>query len=509
MDKIKTLLRNFLAEIRAKTAALSSSTIPRVQIAENSWDALLQKGGLKLKLIGFASLVILITVILISTIIIQLMKSSIETKAFEVATTSVERLGDFSSHALLERSYENRLNLNEMIKEMQASQTEGVLDIAIYERVKGDKGYDFKYMGGFHPSKEGTNLDDPELTAYLNDTKDEKVTYYERELTTEEGTIKTYRFVRPILYAFQNKSILLGAVILDYDQEAISGIIKRVIRIALLITLAVLIVTIVLIYFAGLSFTRPILTIAQAATDVSQGNLNIDLDIKTRDEIGELAQRFNLMVTGLREREKMQKFVSGSTIDMIKGDSKSALVLGGEYREMSFLFSDVRGFTAMSETKKPDEVVTIINFYLNLQSEIIKANGGDIDKFVGDEIMASFSGEDGVDRAMKSAIEIQRTIDAENKKRAKANQTVCQVGIGINYGEVIVGNIGSNDRMDFTSMGSTVNLAARLCSGAKPGQILVEKATCERAKAGFAVQEEEPINAKGISHPVAIYSVTV
>ena len=123
--------------------------------------------------------------------------------------------------------------------------------------------------------------------------------------------------------------------------------------------------------------------------------------------------------------------------------------------------------------------------------------------------MASFSGEDGVDRAMKSAIEIQRTIDAENKKRAKANQTVCQVGIGINYGEVIVGNIGSNDRMDFTSMGSTVNLAARLCSGAKPGQILVEKATCERAKAGFAVQEEEPINAKGISHPVAIYSVTV
>ncbi len=504
MGKVQEFIRKILSIINEKLAATKFSGSPTT---ENPLKLLIKRGGLKLKLIGFATLVILTTVVLVSTIIVQLMKSSIESKAFEVATTSIERLGDFSIHALLERSYENRLNLNEMVKDIQASNIEGVLDIAIYERVKGEKSIDFKYMAGFHQEHEGTNLDDAQTVATLNDNIAETVTYKEVTITTADGEIEAFRFVRPILYTFQKRTILLGVAVLDYDQEAINGIIKKVIRIAMLVTVLVLAATMVLVYFAGLSFTRPILTIAQAATDVSQGNLNIDLDIKTHDEIGELASRFNQMVTGLREREKMQKFVSGSTIDMIKGDSKAQLVLGGEYRAMTFLFTDVRGFTAMSESKKPDEVVTIINFYLNLQSEIIKAHGGDIDKFVGDEIMASFSGDDGVDSAMKAAVEIQRTIAKENKKRAKAGLTVCEVGIGINYGEVIVGNIGSNDRMDFTSMGATVNLAARLCSAATPSQVLVEKTTCERAKESFDIVEQTPIQAKGIAQPVAVYEI--
>ncbi len=500
-NRIDNRFPHLQATLKTKTETIRNTTSAH-------FDTLIRKGGLKLKLIGFIVTVILITVTVLSTFIIQLMKSSIETKAFEVATTSIERIADFSTHALLERSYENRVTLNEMINDIRLSKIEGLLDVSIYERQKTNTASAFKYLAGFGHYDEGTLLDDAKLIGSLNDAMAGSVTYDTREIITKEGEVEAYRFIKPILYTFQDRTILLGVVILYYDKEAITGIVKRAIRFALLIAAAIVLLTVVLVYFAGLRFTRPILAVADAATDVSQGKLDVRLDITTNDEIGELADRFNRMVTGLREREKMQKFVSGSTMSMIQEDSTRQLILGGEYRTLTFLFSDIRGFTAMSETMKPDEVVEVINFYLNLQSEIIKSHGGDIDKFVGDEIMASFSGDDAVERAIQSAVEIQTRIAEENAKRSQSGETVCNVGIGINKGEVTVGNIGSHDRMDFTSIGSVVNLAARLCSSAAAGQILIEQSTRDEADDSYKTQPEEPITVKGISHPVAVSSIS-
>jgi len=173
------------------------------------------------------------------------------------------------------------------------------------------------------------------------------------------------------------------------------------------------------IYFIGVRFTRPILEITKSATSVAEGDLNIKLDIKTNDEIENLADHFNAMAKSLKEKEKMQKFVSGSTMDMIQSRQAKDINLGGEYRKLTFLFSDIRGFTAMSEEKSPSEVISIVNFYLDLQSQIIKENGGDIDKFIGDEIMASFRGEDATNKALKCALAIQESISKENLKRSK------------------------------------------------------------------------------------------
>lgn len=511
-DKLRTLYRKLLETAGSKLPLISdflkTKTAPLRAKAVTSLNTVMRRGGLKLKLIGFIVTILLITVTVLSSFIIHLMKNSIETKAFEVATTSIERIAEFSTHALLERSYENRVNLGEMINEIRLTKIEGLLDVSIYERQKTHSASAFKYLAGFGRYDEGTLLDDVGLIGSLNDAMSAEVTYATHPIQTKTGEVEAYRFVKPILYTFQDRTILLGVAILYYDKEAITGIVKRVIRIALLITTLFVLAVIAIVYFAGLRFTRPILTIADAATDVSRGKLDIDLKVTTNDEIEELAERFNRMVTGLREREKMQKFVSGSTMDMIQEDTSCQLILGGEYRTMTFLFSDIRGFTAMSETLKPDEVVEVINYYLNLQSEIIKAHGGDIDKFVGDEIMASFSGEDAVDRAMQSAVAIQRRIADANAERVKTGLTVCNVGIGINRGEVVVGNIGSHERMDFTSIGSVVNLAARLCSSAAPGEILIEQTTCDLATGSFKTQPEEPITVKGITHAVALSSIT-
>jgi len=469
---------------------------------------LLRKGGLKLKLVGFTVLLIVTTVIAISSITIDLMTGVLEKKAIEVATSSIERIADFSSHALLERSYENQLNLEEMITQMRQEGIEGFLDISIYAKTKEQNLSTFIYQAGFGQYSEGALLEDARLVEKLNAITSDTLFFDSVVYTQDEKQYQAYRFVRPILYMFQNRPIVLGVAILHYDKAAISGVIERIISVSTWIAVGVVVLSMILVYFAGTRFTRPILTIANAATQVSNGNLHIDLNIHTNDEIEELALRFNRMVEGLREREKMQKFVSSSTMSMIQEDSKRQLSLGGQYQTLTFLFTDIRGFTAMSETKRPQEVVEIINFYLDMQSQIIKEYGGDIDKYVGDEIMASFAGEEGVERAVSAAVTIQKQILHHNQLRKAKGATTCEVGIGINHGEVIVGNIGSQDRMDFTSIGSVVNLAARLCANANKGQILIEEKTYEMAHTTFEAQPEAPINVKGFSKPVPIISIT-
>jgi len=121
--------------------------------------------------------------------------------------------------------------------------------------------------------------------------------------------------------------------------------------------------------------------------------------------------------------------------------------------------------------------------------------------------MASFSGPDATKKALKSAIEIQALIKRENIKREKSGETVCEVGIGIHRGEVIAGNIGSDDRMNFTSIGSVVNIASRLCSNAAPAEILIEKNTYEQADAKYIVELKPSFSAKGLKNNIEVYSI--
>ncbi|HEX5330295.1 adenylate/guanylate cyclase domain-containing protein [Sulfuricurvum sp.] len=463
-------------------------------------DFLLKKGGIKLKLIGFASALIVLTVTVLSFFIIQLTKASIEKKAFDVAATSLEQISDFSTQALLERSKENEINLKEMIKNIHDSNIEGLMDVSIYLHQKSARGSDYEYMAGFKKGSQSA-LNDQKILAILAQPTHQKIIIDE--------TPQFFRFIHPIIYRFQGKPIVLGVAILKYNKDSINKVVQEVINISVLIAIMIIILTIIVVYFAGTFFTRPILRIADAATEVANGQLDVELSIHTNDEIEELAHRFNRMVRGLRERDKMQKFVSDSTMDMIQEDSEKHRILGGEYRSLTFLFSDIRGFTAMSTKKKPDEVVEIINFYLDLQSQIIKSFGGDIDKYIGDEIMASFSGEEGINRAIECAIAIQIAIAEANALRKEQDNTVRSVGIGINYGEVIVGNIGSHDRMDFTSIGSEVNLAARLCSSAESGQILIEEQTCLMSTLECDFKPAHEISIKGLYKPVSVVGITI
>jgi adenylate cyclase len=160
--------------------------------------------------------------------------------------------------------------------------------------------------------------------------------------------------------------------------------------------------------------------------------------------------------------------------------------LGGERRPITILFSDIRGFTSIAESMSPDAIARLLTEYFSEMVEIIFEHGGTLDKFVGDAVMALWGAPiahaDDADRALRAAVAMQAGVARLNEQWAQAGRPEIGVGIGINYGEVFAGNIGSHRRLEYTVIGDAVNVASRLCSEAGPGEILVSEALCQVVK---------------------------
>lgn len=249
--------------------------------------------------------------------------------------------------------------------------------------------------------------------------------------------------------------------------------------------------------------TRPILKIGRVADAVGEGDFSQRVDgVNSRDEIGDLAGRINVMAGQLGERLELMKFVSHETVSAIQNRKGDRIRRGGERREVTMLFSDIRGYTAFSETVTPEQVIEVLNRYFEIQSDIVEQHSGDIDKFVGDELMAMFVGEDKEDRAVRCGVDIKEALAASfgaNSGRELA------VGIGIASGDVVLGAMGARDRMDYTVLGSTVNLAARLCSKAGPWQVLVDQDTSDLVDMGIDLTSLQPVMLKGYADPVPVF----
>ena len=206
-----------------------------------------------------------------------------------------------------------------------------------------------------------------------------------------------------------------------------------------------------------------------------------------------------------------KQYVAPQIVDKISKDKDFELVLGGENRHVAVLFVDIRGFTTMSESLKPEEVVEILNEYLGLTTQAIFDNGGTLDKFVGDATMAVFNApfdlDDYIFRAVCTAWDMKAGADAISEKFRKRFGKSVDFGIGVNCGNAVVGNIGCDFRMDYTAIGDTVNTAARLESNARPGQILISGDVYEAVKDRVDVTPIGEIPLKGKSNGVFVYQV--
>lgn len=207
-----------------------------------------------------------------------------------------------------------------------------------------------------------------------------------------------------------------------------------------------------------------------------------------------------------------KKYVAPEIVEEIAKKGDFQIKLGGENRDIAVLFVDIRGFTTMSEVLSPEEVVEILNHYLALTTEAIFKNKGTLDKFVGDATMAVFNSPFDLDdyefRAVCAAMDIvEMGVALEAELLEKYGRTI-GFGVGVNCGPAVVGNVGCENRMDFTAIGDTVNTAARLESNAKKGQVLISDTIYDRVKDRVEVEEVGEIPLKGKSKGVFVYSVT-
>ena len=262
------------------------------------------------------------------------------------------------------------------------------------------------------------------------------------------------------------------------------------------------------------SITRPVYTLVQGMERVQAGDLTAEVKNTSRDEIGMLSRSFNFMTAGLRERERVKKtfkrYVSRDVAEKILS-SPDEVVLTGERRMVSVLFADIRRFTSFSEKMEPEEVVAILNEHFTLMIDAIFRHKGTLDKFMGDAIMAVFGapisyGDDAY-RAVQAAVEMQQALRQLNEKGNRSGRPPIDMGIGITTGNVVSGNIGSEQRTEFTVIGDTVNTAARIQGKTSGGQILISERTYQDVKDRIKTRPREPFHVKGKSEAVVVYEV--
>ncbi len=225
-------------------------------------------------------------------------------------------------------------------------------------------------------------------------------------------------------------------------------------------------------------------------------------------ENGQLTDRIRREAVVL---SNFQRYFAPNVAAQIVSQVGSVKLGSGEKRPVVIFFSDIRGFTPMSEKMGPDEITTLLTQYFTEMVEIIFEHGGTLDKFIGDAIMAIWGAplahEDDASRAIAAAIEMQRVLVELNQKWTGEGRQPVNIGIGINYGEVFAGNIGSERRLEYTVIGDAVNTASRLCDKAGPGEILISEPFYQTLKKPPPVEALEPLQLKGKARAVAVYRV--
>lgn len=215
------------------------------------------------------------------------------------------------------------------------------------------------------------------------------------------------------------------------------------------------------------SILIPIRELIKSMKSVSKGNLDSYTVVRSREETGQLAHGFNQMLDGLKDRDRIKSlFGQYLSAEVSEEILKGNVDLNGSIYQATILFADIRGFTSISENQTPAETISFLNDYYNVMIDVVQEYGGIIDKFLGDGILVLFgipiSSTDHADRAVAAAMEMQNRLKQFNSKRKVDGKAAVNIGIGIHTGEVIAGNVGNSNKLEYTVIGDTVNVASRI-----------------------------------------------
>jgi class 3 adenylate cyclase len=326
------------------------------------------------------------------------------------------------------------------------------------------------------------------------------------------GTV--YEFTAPVTRMYNP----VGFVTVEYARETITAPCFRITVKVLIIAVISVYAAVVLLYLFGRNLVHPILYLRMSVnaisrmldgmvkgkTPVSASLLQYRDRVRTQDEVKQLSDDIRAMTAVIRG---VLPYVSVSTLRHAERNRPKAE--RGSNRNLAFLFTDIRGFSSLCEEQHPDQIVKMLNDYLGIQAEIIRTNGGDIDKFVGDEIVAMFDGPKKELHACRASVEIRSAMEKQRELAELASRNVVSIGIGINTGPVVFGSIGAGERMDFTSIGDTVNLAARLEKANKSyrTRTLISEAVHDKVDHAYLCREIDLLTVKGKRRPIRVFEL--
>ncbi|MDF1826569.1 MAG: adenylate/guanylate cyclase domain-containing protein [Verrucomicrobiales bacterium] len=273
---------------------------------------------------------------------------------------------------------------------------------------------------------------------------------------------------------------------------------------------SILLLAIGIAFLLARGLSIPLKELAAGTEAIRNGNLDHQVKIRSSDEIGELASSFNEMAEELKQKAMYRELlgkVSDETVAQALVSGSLDLELGGEIKDVSVLFCDIRGFTQLTEEMHPGEVIELLNDHMTAMTTLVRKHGGVVDKFVGDEIMAVFGalksyGNDALNAA-SCALEM---IEERKRMNEQAGHPI-HIGVGVATGEVVAGCMGSVDRLNYTVLGARVNLAARLCSAAGPLEVVTDDETVARISPPPEVELLSELALKGFSKPVQAYRI--
>ncbi|MDX2111190.1 MAG: adenylate/guanylate cyclase domain-containing protein [Verrucomicrobiota bacterium] len=341
--------------------------------------------------------------------------------------------------------------------------------------------------------------------------------YVQSEMTKDQwGTFLTA--TAPMLNAAGKPVGLIGV---DISADEVERQLSTIQAISLYTLGGSIFIAVIMAIWLANAASKPLLQIQKGVENIARGDFVTEIKINTKDEFGQVASAINAMAIGLQQRDNLKgtlaRYVSQEVTDTVMASSGKA-ELKSERKKITVLFSDVRGFTSLSESITPEEMVELLNVYFERMIDSILKNGGYLNKFMGDGLMAVFGAHRDdpyqEEHAIHAAMDMRKAL-AELREKWRAEGRIervqdLHIGIGINTGVAIVGNIGSHQKMEFGCIGDSVNLASRLESATKemPGvDLLLSEYTFIALRARFKFKPCGDIKVKGKADPIKVYTI--
>jgi adenylate cyclase len=319
-------------------------------------------------------------------------------------------------------------------------------------------------------------------------------------------------FVHPVTF----QKVTVGYAMVTFSQAGMEQSLRQSINAIMGATVVIILLGIAMAFALGKRIYEPIDQLVDASRAIGNGEYKIRFKERRNDELGQLMSAFNNMAEGMLEKSQvmdaLSRYVSPGVAREIFANLNE-VELSGKRVDGSVIFADIAGFTRIAEEIRPEELVSMLNKYFSLITHACELNHGMVDKYLGDGVMLVFGApqpdENHRFNAISCALLMQRLVEHENELRGKLGLFPVQFRIGINSGTMLAGNMGSRERMEYTVVGDTVNLASRLCSISNSGQIVISKDLYlhPNVEGRVLAGEYQFIRLRGIREPVSSYLV--